>query len=321
VGATSPVLDKRLVHALGRLVLEIEEDPPYGEWKWHHHDHLMSTRLVTGWSGQAATAQRLDFTPFGAEMPDGDGACHEGRYALHERDGETGLTYMLARYQSPWHARLLEADPARASISVQRPQTWSRFGYAGNNPLLRLDPNGLDDLQFDANTTAEVYPADVMVIGTTDAEGNVRPTHVASYQEQGPSGEPLGYENTVERNQDLTQFPTRDATTDPDNTGRAHPLVDVSQASVNGKPNPYSSANGAVLVGIVPAGRAVSTEELSQAAQGIAMSYGDEQCTDFTWTLSNAAGAKIRVEYSPMQSPNLVDFARAIDPARVTRTP
>jgi RHS repeat-associated protein len=140
VGATSPVLDKRLVHALGRLVLEIEEDPPYGEWKWHHHDHLMSTRLVTDWSGQAATAQRIDFTPFGAEMPDGDGACEEGRFARHERDRDTELTYMLARFESPWLARFLSADAAAASTAM--PESWNRYVYAGNSPVRFVDPDG-----------------------------------------------------------------------------------------------------------------------------------------------------------------------------------
>jgi uncharacterized protein RhaS with RHS repeats len=48
---------------------------------------------------------------------------------------------MLARFQSPWHARFLEVDPADDS-DVMLPQSWNRYSYVRNSPLLGIDPDG-----------------------------------------------------------------------------------------------------------------------------------------------------------------------------------
>jgi RHS repeat-associated protein len=144
-GGGAPALVRRHVNAFGNVVADVLDDTldPQGEpeVRFHHHDHLGSTRVVTDGAGLAAGARILHFTPFGAEVPDGDGACPEGRYALHERDESTGLTYMLARFQSPWHARFLEVDPADDS-DVMLPQSWNRYSYVRSHPLGAVDPSG-----------------------------------------------------------------------------------------------------------------------------------------------------------------------------------
>ena len=64
------------------------------------------------------------------------------KFAGSERDGETGLDYMKARYYSPAAGRFTSVDPSRKSIIPTDPQTWNRYSYAYNNPLAFVDQNG-----------------------------------------------------------------------------------------------------------------------------------------------------------------------------------
>jgi RHS repeat-associated protein len=61
-----------------------------------------------------------------------------------ERDAETGLDYFGARYYSGAQGRFITPDPLMASAKISNPQTWNRYIYALNNPLLFVDPDGLD---------------------------------------------------------------------------------------------------------------------------------------------------------------------------------
>ncbi len=59
-----------------------------------------------------------------------------------ERDGETGLDYFGARYYAGVQGRFTGADPVMSSARASDPQSWNRYAYARNNPLLYVDPTG-----------------------------------------------------------------------------------------------------------------------------------------------------------------------------------
>lgn len=129
----------RRAYAVTPLLTLGSVDPPY-EILDLHVDHLGSTRLITDESGAVAT--KHDFFPFGEEIaPQND---HENRkfFTGHERDKETGLDYMLARYYSDRTTRFLSVDPSGGSVDQGRPQTWNRYSYAENNPIRLFDPDG-----------------------------------------------------------------------------------------------------------------------------------------------------------------------------------
>ena len=63
----------------------------------------------------------------------------------HERDDETGLDYMLARYYSNQVGRFLSVDPVNGL--AMSPQSWNRYTYARNSPLRFIDPTGMTDEQ------------------------------------------------------------------------------------------------------------------------------------------------------------------------------
>jgi RHS repeat-associated protein len=65
------------------------------------------------------------------------------KFTGYERDAETGLDYAQARYFSSAQGRFTSADPLTASGEPTDPQTWNRYAYVSNNPLVYADPSGL----------------------------------------------------------------------------------------------------------------------------------------------------------------------------------
>ncbi|MEO8662823.1 MAG: RHS repeat-associated core domain-containing protein, partial [Bryobacteraceae bacterium] len=115
-------------------------------------DHLGSVRMVTDAAGTVIS--RHDYLPFGEEIPAsvgnrsavpgygaGDGVPE--RFTGKERDGETGLDYFGARYFSGAQGRFMSPDPSNLGVEFMNPQSWNRYAYVGNNPLRRVDQNGL----------------------------------------------------------------------------------------------------------------------------------------------------------------------------------
>ncbi|MGH9930080.1 MAG: RHS repeat-associated core domain-containing protein, partial [Pyrinomonadaceae bacterium] len=68
-------------------------------------------------------------------------------------DNETGLDYFGARYYASMQGRFTSPDPLLSSGSVDSPQSWNRYAYVLNNPLMLTDPDGL--YVFDASVSEE----------------------------------------------------------------------------------------------------------------------------------------------------------------------
>lgn len=120
---------------------------------WLISDHLGTPRMLADRTGSLAGVRRRDFMPFGEEVGAGVG----GRTTAHgysqpdgvrqqftgaERDAETGLDFMQARYYGSTLGRFTSVDPLMASAKLGNPQTWNRYTYALNNPLRYIDPSG-----------------------------------------------------------------------------------------------------------------------------------------------------------------------------------
>jgi RHS repeat-associated protein len=82
---------------------------------------------------------------------DGRARC---RYTGKERDAESGLDYFGARYYSSNMGRFSSPDPSGlASVNPANPQSWNLYSYVLNNPLINVDPTGLDCVYYnDAGT-------------------------------------------------------------------------------------------------------------------------------------------------------------------------
>jgi RHS repeat-associated protein len=121
---------------------------------------LGSIRLITNQEGAAAA--RYDYRPFGEEIPVpnpaitgsrssplcGTPKCYgqfdsvEQMFSGKERDNETNLDYLGARYLSNTQGRFTSPDPMNLGSRIRYPQTWNMYSYTLNNPVRYVDPSG-----------------------------------------------------------------------------------------------------------------------------------------------------------------------------------
>jgi RHS repeat-associated protein len=113
--------------------------------QYHYHlDHLGTPRLITTISGTQAAYHA--YYPFGEEATAFNQDTEPMKFTGHERDLASpngpgdDLDYMHARHESPVTGRFLSSD--RVGGNPRKPQSWNRYGYARNNPLNLVDPNG-----------------------------------------------------------------------------------------------------------------------------------------------------------------------------------
>ncbi len=141
--------------AFGRLAAEYSSVAPVagsGGTFYRTEDHLGSTRLVT--KQDKSVVECRDFFPFGERIGSGlngrSADCYGGtssavkqQFTGKERDEESSLDYFGARYYSARLGRFLSVDPLLSSGRPSDPQSWNRYSYSFNNPLIFKDPTGL----------------------------------------------------------------------------------------------------------------------------------------------------------------------------------
>ncbi len=100
-----------------------------------HRDHLGSVRAVTDTAGAEVRSQQ--HTPFG-DQHSVTGTHYESRGWIGEREEETELVYLNARFYDPEIGRFTAPDPI-----VFPGQGLNRYTYALNNPINFSDTTGL----------------------------------------------------------------------------------------------------------------------------------------------------------------------------------
>jgi RHS repeat-associated protein len=150
--------ERDYLYAGGDLVAgEVQIDQRRNGQRHYHKDHLGSTRMVTDGARELVSLQ--NYLPFGTEITSteaefentGKAPRDPKKFTGHERDyftvanaaGEY-VDYMHARYYAPGWGRFLSVDPASANPRL--PQSWNRYTYASNNPMVLVDPDGRDPM-------------------------------------------------------------------------------------------------------------------------------------------------------------------------------
>jgi RHS repeat-associated protein len=111
-----------------------------------HLDHLGTPRLITRAGGEKVAYHV--YYPFGEEATVYNQDAERMKFTGHERDlanpGVPGddLDYMHARHESPVTGRFLSVDPAGESFDPQSPQSWNRYSYVHDSPIIAIDPSG-----------------------------------------------------------------------------------------------------------------------------------------------------------------------------------
>jgi RHS repeat-associated protein len=107
---------------------------------FYHVDHLGTPRVITDPNGNVVSKHK--YLPFGEELS-APPSSNTHEFTGHERDAETGLDYMLARYYSSGGTfRFASADPGD-DTDMEDPQRWNSYTYVRNNPLRLIDPLGM----------------------------------------------------------------------------------------------------------------------------------------------------------------------------------
>jgi RHS repeat-associated protein len=88
-------------------------------------------------------SQNVSFYPYGEDKGT-PGANDNWKFGTYLRDSATGLDYAMNRYYSSGSGRFMSPDPYTNSAGPANPQSWNRYGYAGNDPVNRIDPMGLN---------------------------------------------------------------------------------------------------------------------------------------------------------------------------------
>ena len=119
-------------------------------------DSLGSVRMTTDAAG--IPRDRHDYQPYGLEMGvysesqrsgvigypgSGDNDTNH-LFTAKERDAETGLDYFGARYMSSAQGRFTSPDPKQFPHDITDPQSWNKYSYTRNDPLIFVDPDGKD---------------------------------------------------------------------------------------------------------------------------------------------------------------------------------
>jgi RHS repeat-associated protein len=118
---------------------------------WLVTDQLGTPRMILDQSGSLSGVSRHDYLPFGEELTLNGRNSSNGyggdstrqKFTGYEADGETGLNFAQARYQSTVQGRFTSVDPLQASASVTSPQSLNRYSYVENNPVNFTDPTGM----------------------------------------------------------------------------------------------------------------------------------------------------------------------------------
>jgi RHS repeat-associated protein len=119
--------------------------------RWLVNDHLGTPRMIFDQTGSLANVSRHDYLPFGEEVPSNLRAGVPGypasdnvrqKFTQYERDTESGLDFAQARYYASVQGRFTSVDPLQDSAKPAVPQSWNRYSYVMNNPLVYIDPTG-----------------------------------------------------------------------------------------------------------------------------------------------------------------------------------
>jgi RHS repeat-associated protein len=132
---------KSYVYLGGRLLSTIAPGATTERVEYQHPDRL-GTRLVT--NNADTTAFEQTSLPFGVALDAESTGESNRRFTSYDRSTTTGLDYAVNRHYDSKQGRFTQVDPLGiGASSLANPQSLNLYAYCGNDPVNRLDPNGL----------------------------------------------------------------------------------------------------------------------------------------------------------------------------------
>jgi RHS repeat-associated protein len=107
---------------------------------YYFSDHLKTASVITDSAG--VIKAESDYYPWGGELQFVNNDSNDYKFTGKKRDSETQLDYFGARYYSNGLGRFMSPDSISNDWELRNPQTWNRYAYARNSPLVYIDPDG-----------------------------------------------------------------------------------------------------------------------------------------------------------------------------------
>ena len=198
-GSNFSLTNQYLVGLGGEQVTELD-----GSDDWLHTNVWAGGRLLATYDGfgihfpltDPLGTKRIQANAYGAvdetcfSLPYGDGLncigddATEHHFTGKERDAESGNDYFGARYYASSMGRFLSPDPKiMTARHLANPQKWNKYAYVINNPLMRFDPDGMDDYVVFRTASAGMNgkqwaAAEKSITGQKDSQGRYNTFHM-----------------------------------------------------------------------------------------------------------------------------------------------
>ena len=111
---------------------------------FYHGNHIASTMMVTDWQGNVS--QAVMYAPFGEITQEYNSLWHQDiipnfTFSGKILDEESGMNYFEARYLKP--PSFISRD-----VLFEKYFWCSGYAYCSNNPIVRIDPDGREDVIY-----------------------------------------------------------------------------------------------------------------------------------------------------------------------------
>jgi RHS repeat-associated protein len=112
---------------------------------YYFSDHLKTASVITDATGVIKADS--DYYPWGGELQFVNADANHYKFTGKERDTESGLDNMGARYYSSGLGRFVTPDWSAKPVPIPyadltNPQSFNQYAYVLNNPSTKLDPDG-----------------------------------------------------------------------------------------------------------------------------------------------------------------------------------
>jgi RHS repeat-associated protein len=114
-------------------------------WHFYLNDPLGTRRAQTNYAG--VLEQTCSSLPYGDSLACTGSTTYptEHHFTAKERDTESGNDYFGARYYASSMGRFMSPDPSQLYFANPAyPQSLNLYSYGRNNPLINIDPTGMD---------------------------------------------------------------------------------------------------------------------------------------------------------------------------------
>jgi RHS repeat-associated protein len=138
---------------------------------FYHTNHINSSSVVTSVIGAVVT--RIVYLPFGeiSQVNSTGSDTVTNKFTGQEFDEDSGLYYYNARYYDPKIGRFLSPDSMIPNL--RDAQSFNRYSYVGNNPIMYTDPSGnlWEDLFIDSSAGGEGSPSGTFLSAVKEVFG------------------------------------------------------------------------------------------------------------------------------------------------------